>query len=79
MDDPRSARRAVTFIVDAIASIFREDRLAGSREMVWRFSGNPVIDRHPIPKAFAIFNSAALPFEDEYAGVFGTEYNTRMP
>lgn len=56
-----------------------EARPAGSDAQVWRYSGNPIIDRHPLPCAYAIYNSAVLPFEDRFVGVFRTEYKTRMP
>jgi beta-1,4-mannooligosaccharide/beta-1,4-mannosyl-N-acetylglucosamine phosphorylase len=47
-----------------------EDRPAGSTEVVWRYSQNPVIPRDLIPSSNSIFNSAVVPFEDGYAGVF---------
>jgi beta-1,4-mannooligosaccharide/beta-1,4-mannosyl-N-acetylglucosamine phosphorylase len=47
-----------------------EERPAGSREVVWRYSGNPIIPRDLIPSANSIFNSAVVPFRDGYAGVF---------
>src|ERR1039458_3765238 len=56
-----------------------EPRPAASSQQVWRFSGNPLIDRHPIPCAYSIFNSAVLPFEDRFVAVFRTEYKTRVP
>ena len=37
---------------------------------IWRYSENPIIGRHDIPIANSIFNSAVVPFEDGYAGVF---------
>ncbi len=69
----------IKIVGEAIPNIPWEDKPAGYSELVWRFSGNPVIDRHPIPKAFSIYNSAVVPFEGGFAGVFRTEYKTRMP
>jgi len=37
---------------------------------VWRYTGNPVIHRHEMPKANSIFNSAVVPFNGGFAGVF---------
>jgi predicted GH43/DUF377 family glycosyl hydrolase len=37
---------------------------------VWRYSGNPVIPRNIVPVANSVFNSAVVPFEDGFAGVF---------
>ena len=36
----------------------------------WRYSGNPVIDRLPHLDIDSIYNSALVPFEGRYAGVF---------
>lgn len=38
--------------------------------VMWRYSENPIIDRYAIPSSNSIFNSAVVPFEDGYAGVF---------
>lgn len=43
---------------------------AGSKEIMWRFDGNPVINRYDIPSSNSIFNSAVVPFKDGFAGVF---------
>jgi len=55
-----------------------EPKPEGCLDIVWRYSGNPVIDRRPLPQATAIYNSAVVPFEGEFAGVFRTEYKDRM-
>ena len=47
-----------------------EEKPAGCTEPVWRYSGNPVIQRHAIPTSNSVFNSAVVPFGDKYAGVF---------
>ena len=40
------------------------------KEPIWRFSGNPVIKRHPVEGVARVFNSALVPFEDGFVGVF---------
>ncbi len=47
-----------------------EKRPEGSNDVMWRYSQNPVIDRYAIPTSNSIFNSAVVPFEDGFAGVF---------
>lgn len=37
---------------------------------IWRYDSNPVIKRDAIPSSNSIFNSAVVPFEDGFAGVF---------
>ena len=46
-----------------------EDRPVGSKEVVWRYSANPIIPRDLLPTSNSIFNSAVVPFGDSYAGV----------
>ena len=47
-----------------------EDRPAGDRNVMWRYTGNPIIKRDHLPDSNSIFNSAVVPFEGGYAGVF---------
>ena len=54
----------------SLPSIPWEDKPAGSLDVVWRYSRNPVIPRNLIPSSNSIFNSAVVPFEGRFAGVF---------
>jgi beta-1,4-mannooligosaccharide/beta-1,4-mannosyl-N-acetylglucosamine phosphorylase len=54
-----------------------EDRRAGSRQVVWRFSANPIIRRDSIPSSNSIFNSAVVPFGQGFAGVFRCDNRKR--
>jgi beta-1,4-mannooligosaccharide/beta-1,4-mannosyl-N-acetylglucosamine phosphorylase len=54
-----------------------EDRPAGASGPLWRYSDNPVIRRDLLPKSNSIFNSAVVPFEDRFAGVFRCDDWTR--
>lgn len=47
-----------------------EDRPSGNNDVVWRYSKNPIIGRYHIPTSNSIFNSAVVPFEEGFAGVF---------
>jgi len=47
-----------------------EEKPAGCPDVVWRYSGNPILDWNPIPKAARIFNSAVASHEGEFVGVF---------
>ena len=40
---------------------------------LWRYSENPIIDRNPIPGVARVFNSAVVPYEGKYVGVFRGE------
>ncbi len=61
------------------ASIPWQQRPAGSQEIVWRHSENPIIDRNFVPGAQGIYNSAVFPFGDGFAGVFRYEKKCRYP
>lgn len=52
------------------AKIPWEDRPANSSEVMWRYSQNPIIGRYHIPSSNSIFNSAVVPYEGGFAGVF---------
>ena len=47
-----------------------QEKPAGCTEPVWRYDRNPIIGRHDIPSANSIFNSAVVPYQDGFAGVF---------
>lgn len=46
---------------------------------VWRYTDNPVTGRNPFPGVARVFNSAVLPYEDGFIGVFRAEQTNGMP
>jgi beta-1,4-mannooligosaccharide/beta-1,4-mannosyl-N-acetylglucosamine phosphorylase len=54
-----------------------QERPPGSREVVWRFEKNPIITRDAVPDTNSIFNSAVVPFEGGFAGVFRCDNTAR--
>ena len=54
-----------------------EDRPAGCKDVMWRYSANPIIGRDALSTSNSIFNSAVVPFEDGYAGVFRCDDTNR--
>jgi len=61
----------------SLAALPWEDRREGTREVVWRYSRNPVIRGDALPTSNSIFNSAVVRFGDGYAGVFRCDDRTR--
>lgn len=61
----------------ALPNIPWEDRPAGSDDVVWRFSRNPIIPHDLLPQSNSIFNSAVVPFGDGFAGVFRIDNKKR--
>lgn len=61
----------------ALSNIPWEERPAGSSEVVWRYSQNPIIPRNLLPISNSIFNSAVVPFDGSFAGVFRVDNKKR--
>lgn len=64
-------------IGDALPNIPWQNRPEGCTDPVWRYSNNPVIKRNHIPSSNSIFNSAVVPFEGGFAGVFRCDSKSR--
>jgi beta-1,4-mannooligosaccharide/beta-1,4-mannosyl-N-acetylglucosamine phosphorylase len=54
-----------------------EERPADISDVVWRYSANPIIPRDLIPSSNSIFNSAVVPFQGKFAGVFRCDNKKR--
>ena len=46
---------------------------------VWRYKENPIIGRNPVKGVARIFNSAVMPYGDEFIGVFRGEQTNGIP
>lgn len=46
---------------------------------IWRYTENPIINRNPIPGVARIFNSAVVPYEGAFIGVFRAEQTDGIP
>lgn len=57
-------------IGEKLSNIPWQDKPAGYQAPVWRYSQNPIIERHALPNSNSIFNSAVIPYKDGFAGVF---------
>ncbi|HSV73662.1 MAG TPA: glycoside hydrolase family 130 protein [Chthonomonadales bacterium] len=68
MHDSSSSSRLI--VGEPLPNIPWEARPAGRGDVVWRYSGNPVIPRDLTRTSNSIFNSAVVPFRGAYAGVF---------
>ncbi len=53
-----------------IPNIPWEERPSGYTDPVWRYSQNPIIPRNATQTSNSVFNSAAVPFQGGFAGVF---------
>ena len=65
----------VKMISPAVPNVPWQDKPEGLKGApVWRYTENPIIGRNPIDGVARIFNSAVMPYGDEFIGVFrGTD------
>ncbi len=54
-----------------------EERPTTCSDVVWRSTQNPIIPRDLLPTSNSIFNSAVVPFENGFAGVFRVDNKKR--
>jgi beta-1,4-mannooligosaccharide/beta-1,4-mannosyl-N-acetylglucosamine phosphorylase len=66
-----------TIIGPPLPNIPWEERPSGCGDVVWRSTDNPIIPRDLIPCSNSIFNSAVVPFEEGFAGVFRVDNRKR--
>jgi beta-1,4-mannooligosaccharide/beta-1,4-mannosyl-N-acetylglucosamine phosphorylase len=69
---------SVKIVGEPLPNIPWQARPEGHEDVVWRFDGNPVIPRDLIPQSNSIFNSAVVPYEGAYAGVFRVDNTARQ-
>ncbi len=55
-----------------------EEQPASCGDVIWRYSANPVIPRDLIPSSNSIFNSAVVPYQGRFAGVFRCDNKARQ-
>ncbi|MBC7099645.1 glycosidase, partial [Candidatus Bipolaricaulota bacterium] len=60
-----------------LSNIPWEERPKGCQDVVWRSNRNPIITRDAVPGANSIFNSAVVPFQAGFAGVFRVDTTER--
>jgi len=57
-------------IGSSLPNIPWQEKPVGYEMPVWRYNENPIIQRNAIKSSNSIFNSAVVPYKDEFAGVF---------
>mgnify|MGYP000997075682 CR=1 FL=1 len=53
-----------------MANLPWQNRPENNKDILWRYSKNPIINRYDIPSSNSIFNSAVVPYKEGFAGVF---------
>lgn len=67
----------VKIIGNSLPNIPWEKHPAGENNVIWRYSKNPIIPRNLLPASNSIFNSAVVPFKENFAGVFRCDDTSR--
>ncbi len=68
---------SIKLIGQALPNIPWEDRPKNQTDIVWRSKKNPIIARDAVPGVNSIFNSAVVPYQGEFAGVFRCDNTAR--
>ena len=69
----------VKLYCDALPNIPWQAKPAGAALPLWRYTENPIIRRNPLPGVARIFNSAVVPYQGAYIGVFRGEQTNGVP
>ena len=69
----------VKMFTNPLPNIPWEEKPADCAGPVWRYSMNPIIDRNPLKGVARIFNSAVVPYEGKFIGVFRGEQTNGVP
>jgi beta-1,4-mannooligosaccharide/beta-1,4-mannosyl-N-acetylglucosamine phosphorylase len=64
----------VKIIGESLANMPWEEKPEGYEQVVWRHLANPITDWNPTPSAARVYNSAVVPFEGEFVGVFRMDH-----
>ena len=56
-----------------------QEKPAGQTLPLWGYAGKPIIQRNPLPGVARIFNSAVMPYEGAFIGVFRGEQTNGIP
>ncbi len=64
-------------ISNALPNIPWQEKPQNCKNPIWRYDANPIIERDAQKNSNSIFNSAAIPFGDGFAGVFRCDSTSR--
>jgi len=70
---------SVRILGESIPNMPWQDRPQGEEGVMWRHSENPIIGWNPFPAAARVYNSAVVPFEGAFIGVFRCDYKNGRP
>ncbi|MBD7911273.1 MULTISPECIES: glycoside hydrolase family 130 protein [Clostridium] len=69
----------VKILGEELSNIPWQEKPEGFEGVVWRHNGNPIINWNPTKETARIFNSAVVPYEDGFIGVFRADHKHGKP
>ena len=70
----------IKMIAPAVPNVPWQERPEGLKGApIWRYTENPIIGRNPVEGVARIFNSAVMPYNGEFIGVFRGEQTNGIP
>ena len=69
----------IKIISPPLPNIPWQDKPDGCTAPMWRHTNNPIIQRNPLPDVSRIFNSAVIPYDNGFVGVFRGEQRNEVP
>ncbi|MDT8719080.1 glycoside hydrolase family 130 protein [Clostridium sp. 19966] len=64
----------VKIIGDALKNMPWQERPEGCTDVIWRHEGNPIVNWNPTKSTARIYNSAVVPYEDGFIGIFRADH-----
>ena len=64
---------------DSLKNMPWQDKPEGFEGVIWRHTENPIIGWNPTKSTARIFNSAVIPYEDGFIGVFRADHKNGRP
>lgn len=65
---------SIRIVGEALPNLPWQDRPAGCGDVIWRNTENPITGWNPTPQTARVFNSAVVPFDRGFAGVFRADH-----
>lgn len=65
---------SVKIIGSPLKNIPWQDRPVGEDGIVWRHTGNPIVNWNPTKSTARIYNSAVMPYGDKFVGIFRADH-----
>ncbi|MDF2484345.1 MAG: putative glycosylase [Herbinix sp.] len=69
----------VKIIGNELSNIPWQDKPEHSEDVLWRHKGNPIMGRNETPRSSRIYNSAILPYNGKFIGVFRADHKDGIP